>query len=66
MKLKFPDIENDTAQGIGRLVDAGVRATGLQAVREAVAFLDWFEAAEEVREVKEEDNGDVQPDIDIS
>jgi len=48
------ELTNDELQALAGLLDAGVRATGLRAVKEAAALLEKLEAA---TQPKDEDNG---------
>ena len=48
------DFTDEELQALAGLLDAGVRATGLRAVKEAARLLEKLEAA---TQEKEEDNG---------
>jgi len=48
------EFTNDELQALAGLLDAGVRATGLRAVKEAATLLEKLEAA---TQDKDEDNG---------
>lgn len=51
-------------QAIGALIDSGLRHDGLKAARAAARIQDILEAAQP--DEMEKDNGDVQPDLDVS